>query len=216
MIDPHRRISKRELREDPELAEALEAPAVPDWLRPIERSEFRPPSPSHNRDSPSANLALAHTFPNLFEHALDRVRAGESLQGIIQDDPRNINVAQFMSWVLRSPERRARFYEAQEVAAEMMALSLITIADATDNPMEDTTRSALRITTRRELMGKWNRKRYGDVKSLEVTSTHIDVAKLKELSLDDLKRMAMEAINSGEVIDVASPAPYQTTSDEQR
>lgn len=206
-------ITKAELRNDPELVQALVAPAVPDWLAPIRSEDLLPRDPVARPGTSSNAVAVALTFPNLFEHALDRVRAGETLEGIIENDARNINTAQFLSWVLRSPERKARFYEAQEVAAELMALSLPSIADGISLNgsvvMEDVARSALRISTRKELMGKWNRKRYGDVKSLEVTNTNIDVAKLKQLSLEDLKRMAMDAINSGEVIDVTPENPLE-------
>lgn len=103
----------------------------------------------------------------VFETMLNRVRDGTPLRTALAEDPRRINVGDFMSWVMSSPQRRERYHEAQEVAAEIVAADLIPIADG-ENSLEDVSRSALRVATRRDLLKVWSRKRYGDVKQLDV------------------------------------------------
>ena len=52
----------------------------------------------------------------------------------------------------------------------MVAAEILEIADAVDS-MEDVQRSKLRIESRQFLIKTWNRKRYGDIKTLEVNQS---------------------------------------------
>jgi hypothetical protein len=134
---------------------------------------------------------LASQFESFFEHAVLAVADGQTLDQLIQRDPRDFRPAQFMRWVLNDPIRKQRYYDALETQAELMLHQLTGIADATDNPLEDTQRSALRIKTRQWQMGVANRKRFGDVKQLDVTSTVIDREALKTMTTEDIRRMAL-------------------------
>ena len=55
---------------------------------------------------------------------------GTPLQTIVQNDPRGIQLGRFLFWINRDPERRQRYEEACEIAAEAMAHELTAIADA--------------------------------------------------------------------------------------
>lgn len=157
----------------PTTAPATDAPDAPAWLMPA-------PAPAplkreralrhldHSDDPVSAPSGVVRgQYSFVLETMLDRVREGTPLRTALAEDPRRINIGDFMAWVMQSPQRRERYHEAQEVAAEIVAADLIPIADGKDS-IEDVSRSALRVSTRRELLKVWSRKRYGDVKQLDV------------------------------------------------
>jgi len=198
---------------------------LPNWLAdftsPPEPSPPAPdPTPSTSTEVTLSKreqaLILAQTrkllhlqFENFFEHALGDLADGKSLPALIKDDARNFNPAQFMRWILGDPTRRQRYYDALEVQSEVMFTELAGIADATDNPMEDTQRSALRIKTRQWQMGVSNRKRFGDIKQLDVTTEVVDREALRTMTTEDLKRMAL----SGEYSVVVEDATMVETPD---
>lgn len=143
---------------------------LPTWLTPATPTK-RDRALRHidpDGDSRGAVSAVVRgQYPVVFETMLDRVREGTPLRAALDEDPRRINVGDFMAWVMSSTERKDRYHEAQEVAAEIIAADMIPIADG-EGSLEDVSRSALRVTTRREMLKIWNRKRYGDVKQLDV------------------------------------------------
>lgn len=105
-------------------------------------------------------------YPALFEIALDGIASGNPMTAVVESYPLRVNIDRFRAWVLRDETRRARYYEAQALGAEVVAEQIIEIADA-DDSIEDVARSTLRINSRKWLMGVWNRKRFGDVKQIE-------------------------------------------------
>lgn len=106
-------------------------------------------------------------YEAIFERALDDISAGQPLTYTIECDHRDIEYQRFLAWIHKDESRKARYYEAQAVGAEVVAAQMIEIADA-DDSLEDVARSTLRINTRKWLLGVWNRKRFGDVKQQDV------------------------------------------------
>jgi hypothetical protein len=137
------------------------------------------------RDDPDPvykiSTVIPDQYPGVFETMLNQVRGGTPMRAALADDPRRINIGDFMEWVMRNPERKARYYEAQEIAAEVVATELIPIADGQDT-IEDVARSALRVNTRRDLMKVWGRKRFGDPRHTEIGT----VKTLSELTFEEL------------------------------
>ena len=111
----------------------------------------------------------------------------------VQPDP-----GKYMRWIMASPARKSRYYEARETATELMGDHLMSIAEGKDNPLEDVTRSTLRVNTLKWIMSRHNVRRYGDTKTLDINTTIFTPEKLKQLSTDDIKRMLLE----GEYADV--------------
>lgn len=114
-----------------------------------------------------------------FECVLDRIIAKMSFEAAVKEDHREINHVDFLKWILRHPQRKERYYEALEIRAELVSEELIGIADGNDS-LEDLERSKLRIKTRKEQMAIWNRKRFNDVKQIDITSTISITAALEE------------------------------------
>jgi len=159
------------------LGEDNNPPPLPEWL------QTRPPS---SRLSPVVTQLeqqlLDITFTNIFTYVLEQLMECRSLSVILREDPRVLDYGKFLKWVMKDEERKMQYYEAQAVASEIMAGTLIDIADA-DDTIEDVHRSTLRINTRKYLMGIYNKKRFGETKQLEQNIT-IDIGAAMERAQD--------------------------------
>lgn len=102
-------------------------------------------------------------YESIFERALDDISAGQPLTYTLECDHRDIEYRRFIAWIQKDENRKARYYEAQAIGAEVVAAQTLLIADA-DDSLEDVARSTLRINTRKWLLSVWNKKRYGEVK----------------------------------------------------
>lgn len=170
---------------DAHLVEA--EPQVPDWLT----------APVPKRTHPNRALMRELTdleYQAMFEPVLDQIAQGTALTEILRSDHRDTDCAKFMRWIHKDPMRKSRYYEAQEIGAELIASSMIAIADAEDS-VEDVQRSKLRIDTRRFLLGVWNKRRYGEVKQIEVGGS---------ISITEALAQAQRRVIEGEIIDVTS------------
>jgi hypothetical protein len=135
-------------------------------------------------------------FDNFFEHAIDDVAAGRPLRALLREDHRGFKYGEFIRWIMKDPERKRRFREAQEIGAESVADELIDIADGTTpegaSLPEDVARSKLRIETRQWMLKTWNRSRFSDSKTVDVNVSNVTEEKLKQLSSTEIKRMIIE------------------------
>jgi hypothetical protein len=182
---------------------------IPHWLQ--EPQLPTPDDPPVPRSQQTASNRIT-TYGSLFETALERVMGGTPIHTIVASDPRGIQLGRFLYWINRDATRKARYEEACVIAAEAMAHELVTIADGMDeNAMiEDVQRSALRVKSRTYLMEKWSPQRYGDTRRVQIDQTTVTASitaeDLRSMSLDDLKRLALErfarAHNADDVIDV--------------
>lgn len=136
------------------------ANALPTWLSAPE------PEQSANRN----NHQQLVDYNDIFMVILDRIAKGQSFHQLVEEDHRNIDYNHFYRWIKKDPQRYELFKEAQELRTEFMAGEILRIADAEDS-MEDVNRSRLKIETRKFLMGAHNRKRYGESKQIEMTTT---------------------------------------------
>lgn len=121
-------------------------------------------------------------FEIFFETILDKISRGINLKEILRDDQRDFDYTQLLRWIHKDPQRKSRYYEAQEIGSEMIAAEILEIADGVnDNGVpEDVQRSKLRIDSRQFLIKTWNRKRFGDVKTLEVNQNISITAALEQ------------------------------------
>lgn len=167
---------------------------LPSWLSV--------PDPKPPRMSKEARELLHVEYQQIFERVIEDVYRGRSLQSLIQDDFRLISYEDFLRWVRRDPERHERFKEAQEMRTEFLAGEILEIADgveAVDPTSNDTVnRDKLRIDTRKWLMSAHNKKRYGEVKQVELGGT---------ISITEALAAAQARVIDNEVIDVADVTP---------
>lgn len=132
---------------------------IPDWLEPAPRSLAKSP--------PEVKALALAQYEFIFMRVIDSIAHGNSLSQILRDDQRDIDYNDFYRWIKKNPERNQLFTEAQEMRTEFMAGEIIEIADA-DDSLEDVQRSRLKIDTRKWLMGAHNRKKYGEIKTVEL------------------------------------------------
>ena len=100
------------------------------------------------------------THENFMIAALDRIALGHPLKDIIEDDPRGISMVEFIRWVRKDKERLAQWREAEEIAAEVLIMQTLGIAEGKDS-MEDTNRSTLRVQNNWRVAAAYSPKRFG-------------------------------------------------------
>lgn len=162
---------------------------LPNWLSV--------PDPKPLRPSAAAKALMHIEYEQIFERIIEDIYRGQSLQSLIQNDPRVVSYEDFLRWVKRDPQRHERFKEAQEMRTEFLAGEILQIADgveSVDPSSPDTVnRDKLRIDTRKWLMGAHNRKRYGESKQVEIGGT---------ISITEALAAAQARVIEAEVIDV--------------
>ena len=140
--------------------------SVPSWL------DYQTTSPTP-ADLPRPSLSLVKyprtaeeltlmeiTHENFMIAALDRIALGHPLKDIIEDDPRGISMVEFIRWVRKDKERLAQWREAEEIAAEVLIMQTLGIAEGKDS-MEDTNRSTLRVQNNWRVAAAYSPKRFG-------------------------------------------------------
>jgi hypothetical protein len=158
---------------------------IPDWLEPAPRSLAKSP--------PEVKALALAQYEFIFMRVIDSIAHGNSLSQILRDDQRDIDYNDFYRWIKKNPERNQLFTEAQEMRTEFMAGEIIEIADA-DDSLEDVQRSRLKIDTRKWLMGAHNRKKYGEIKTVELGGS---------ISITEALAQANARLVDADVVDVA-------------
>jgi len=162
---------------------------LPNWLSV--------PDPTPPKPSKEARNLLHVEYDQIFERIIEDIYRGRSLQSLIEDDPRVISYEDFLRWVKRDPQRHERFKEAQEMRTEFLAGEILEIADGVESvePSSNDTvnRDKLRIDTRKWLMSAHNKKRYGEIKQVELGGT---------ISILDALAQAQARVIEAEVMDV--------------
>lgn len=148
------------------MRESYNQSGLPEWLQVDESSLPYPPVAA-----PQTVAMLNVKFENMFERVIELVSTGRSFKSVVQGDPTIPSFEAFNRWMKKSPARMERFREAQEMASEIMASDILEIADGDSQSElpEEAARSRLRIDARKHLMASWNKRKYGDLKQLEVT-----------------------------------------------
>jgi len=110
------------------------------------------------------------TFEAVFDDIIEHSASGQPLTAFVEMRPLAFDYQRCLSWIMRDETRKNRYYEAQEIGAEIVSHQILGIADASDS-LEDVARSTLRINSRKWLMGVWSRKRFGDIKQVDQNIT---------------------------------------------
>lgn len=166
---------------------------LPQWLAPEPLPYYHPSVVQAKQSLRENQRAIEHlTFESLFEDFLDLVREnGLGVNQLFDNDPRSPNLKRFTAWVMRDENRKARYYEAQEIGAEVLLNEIVAIADA-DDALEDVNRSTLRVNTRWKKLAVMSKKRFGDTKQIDQTVT---------INLGDAMREAQERLDRARTVD---------------
>ena len=146
--------------------------SIPSWLEITQTTSTHNPSPTPSPTPlakypcTSEELTLMElTFDNFFEGSIDRIALGHPLKDIIADDPRDISIVEYLRWVRKDKTRKERLKEAEEIAAEVLIMQTIGIAEGVDS-MEDTNRSTLRVNNNWKIAAAYSPKRFGKEASM--------------------------------------------------
>lgn len=172
----------------------MDVEAPPDWLSAgdalsqLERPVGAPIAPINDLNSMRYNA--------LFERILDATSNGIPLTAFLRTDARDISASSLMRWINKDETRKQRFYDAQEAGSDVLASEALEIADGSHNPLEDVQRSMLKVNTRKWLVGVWNRRRYGDVKQIEIAGTISIAAALANAQNRVIEGMVTEVVEA--------------------
>lgn len=106
-----------------------------------------------------------------WEEILRRVATGQSLFSISRDPTMPRDYASVMRWILADESRRALYYEAKAVAAEIIEEEMLDIADDVGEAVD---RSNVRLNTRKWLLAVRNKRRFETSTKVE-TAINIDI-----------------------------------------
>ena len=138
---------------------------LPDWLTShmkevafaVENQLDHDPKLPRTREQ----LALRnHNLECLLERALPLIAEGQTMKVILATDHNGFTTGEVMQWIRSNPQRSNRYNEARKIGAEVIEDEMIAIADA-ENTIEDVQRSTLRINTRKWVLEKNHKERYG-------------------------------------------------------
>lgn len=146
---------------------------LPDWLS-------MPDLPERERPLPIAQYEVA--FPRI----LELLCSGYTLKKALDEYHYPIDSGAFMRWIRAKAERRNLYKEAEEVRSEAWADLALTHSLGEDT-FHEVTRSKLIVDTIFKLIGSQNRKKYGDVKQVEV-SHNVSMSK----ALEDANRRIID------------------------
>lgn len=145
---------------------------TPQWLLDCQPTAQRTPIEIRQLTDTIYNIA--------FEHVLEQTAANLNLPTILREYHTPIDCTKFRAWMLRDSVRKQRYYDAKAIGAECIEDEIFRIIDDTDS-MEDLQRTKMRVDNRWKFLQIYDRKRYGDVKQLDITNqTTIDIKSLIE------------------------------------
>lgn len=138
--------------------------------------------------------------PEIAQKLCERLANGETLKGICSDDSMP-SFTTVYRWEIEREEFRNLSAHARELGTHSLADQCIEIADDASLDPAD---KRVRVDTRLRLIGKWNRKIYGDQPpaaskeipaELRVTVTHqiLDTLTLEQLELVKMKTIEGKA-----------------------
>ena len=155
-------------------SEPMDPLPVPSWLTVVQSQPVESLSPQE------VKRRMLTMFEAAFPRIIDRIYAGDTLSRAVKEYPLPLDYGMFNRWVTADPNRMGAYTTAQEARAEVWADRMIehaegnVVHDGTSVPVE-IERSKFANDTYKFLMGRQSRRRYGDIKQVEVTS-HISIA----------------------------------------
>ena len=124
---------------------------LPAWLVPVQHDQKFPRTKDHKE-------ITRITYEALFERVVENMEVGVTASSTVKNDPRNVDLGNFMGWVRKDPERLSRFEEAKKNGMLILGDRLLEIVEDTES-MEDVQRTKLRVDTLKWVMQSWD-KRY--------------------------------------------------------
>lgn len=139
---------------------------APRWAPPS-RTRAVPSKSSSNEDAAIIKERILSQFETAFPRLMDQVYAGYTLHRAVAEYPFELDYGHFNRWVMKDPKRKAEYEQAKEYRTEVWADRMVAHAEG-DVDGATIERSKYATDVYKFLMGKHNKKTYGEVKTLEV------------------------------------------------
>jgi len=108
----------------------------------------------------------AKKTPKLVNEVLSRIAGGETLAAMGRE--LDFHPQSWADWIRADEALAIAYQRARDVGADVIADDILRIIDEVPADSEQIQRAKLRAEYRLKLLAKWNPKRYGETKTLEV------------------------------------------------
>ena len=132
---------------------------LPDWLAL--------PDPAPISISDAARRLHPVQFEAMFPRVMDMIASGYDMTSAVADLPVDIEAGAFRRWIKKDPIRNELLKEAEELRSEVWADKMMKHATG-HYEMEDVNRSKLVVDTYKWRIAADNRRKYGEVKQIEL------------------------------------------------
>lgn len=132
---------------------------LPNWLTAGE-----PPAPTLSKE---AKALSPLQFEAVFPRVMDMIAEGYDMTQAVAELPVEINTGAFRRWVKKDPMRMQQLKDAEELRSEVWADKMMKHALGVYE-LEDVNRSKLVVDSYKWRIAADNRRKYGDVKQIEL------------------------------------------------
>ena len=145
---------------------------LPDWMAPA-------PDESQRRSTRSERELERTRFDNAFDHIVERIAAGCYLTTVVREYPIELDYGRLLGWIMRDPERKQRYYEAQEIGNEFMVAKVMD-PDASQSIIpEEVNLARLNFEKVKWYSAIVNKRRYATTQQIEINQNISIVAALQ-------------------------------------
>lgn len=163
-------------------------PAVSNAAPPPPWVQATPPAPLEQPPRTTAaeeKARILAEFEMVFPRVLQRIYAGDTISKAVSELPIAIDYGAFNRWLRKDPRRKGLVEEAEEARTEVWADRILEHAEGkmlTNGEVSTIERDKFSVDVYKFLMGRQNKKRYGENKVLDVNHTISIAAALEESS----------------------------------
>tara|TARA_R110000868_G_scaffold187188_1_gene429679 strand:+ start:2619 stop:3056 length:438 start_codon:yes stop_codon:yes gene_type:complete len=139
----------------------------------------------------------AKKTPKLVNEVLSRIAGGETLAAMGRE--LDFHPQSWADWIRADEALAIAYQRARDVGADVIADDILRIIDEVPADSEQIQRAKLRAEYRLKLLAKWNPKRYGETRTLEVGNKEGESLKIESgadnvaLTLSLASYLALEA-----------------------
>lgn len=197
----------------------VQSGGIPDWLVPTsvpnttprvdQGANFKPSRmPNALRRSESGYELMIAEFEMVFPRVLDMICEGYTLTNALADIPIKIDYGQFRRWVKADPVRNGYLVEAEELRTDIWADRALdhaigTTSTGDDAIPEDVARSKLAFDGYKWRVSCDNKKKYGNLTSVEVSGGISIVSALAAAHsrIIDVEPVKRELISNDQIVE---------------
>jgi hypothetical protein len=143
---------------------------LPDWLAPS-------PPESQRRSKPERELERTQ-FEIALDFILGKMSEGLFLASAVREYPIELDYGRLLAWIMRDPERKQRYYEAQELGNEFIVAKVMDMDGSQSIIPEEVNLARLNFDKVKWHSAIVNKRRYATTQQIEINQNISIVAAL--------------------------------------